>query len=240
MKTFKTLTLSTITALLISNCGGTSGVLSTPIENIDTTPLKISELTEAEKQNWGHLDLVKDTIPGMSVDKAYSEIIKNKKGASVIVAVIDSGLDVDHEDLNNVIWNNTDEIPNNGKDDDNNGYIDDIHGWNFLGDGYDEQLEFVRILAAGDASNPDYERAQKEYDEEYSKYTEYKTRYEQILQQITSADDIVAKHLNKKDYTKEDVNGIETEDEILQQAVGAIKYVYSEMICLQNIMVTEM
>ena len=94
-----------------------------------SSPLKVSELTEAEKQNWGHLDLEKDTIPGMSVDKAYSEIIKNKKGVKVIVAVIDSGIDIDHEDLDGVIWANKDEIPNNGKDDDNNGYVDDIHGW---------------------------------------------------------------------------------------------------------------
>ena len=63
-------------------CGSTTGVLSTPVENIDTSPLKESELTEAEKNAWAHLDLVKDTIPGMSVDKAYKEIIKNKKGAN--------------------------------------------------------------------------------------------------------------------------------------------------------------
>ena len=73
--------------------------LSTPIENIDTSPLKVTDLTEAEKKNWGHLDLVKDTIPGMALDKAYAELIKNKKGKKVIVAVIDSGIDIDHEDL---------------------------------------------------------------------------------------------------------------------------------------------
>lgn len=227
MKTFKILTLTTITSFIISGCGGTSSVLSTPVENIDSIPLKVSKLTEEEQHNWGHLDLIKDTIPGMSVDKAYSEIIKNKKGETVIVAVIDSGIDVDHEDLDDVIWVNNDEIPNNGKDDDNNGYIDDIHGWNFLGDGYNEQLELVRILATGDASNPDYARAQKEYDEEYKKYTEYKTQYQQILQQISIADEAIAKHLNKKDYTKEDVNAIKTEDEALLQYINVIKYVYS-------------
>ncbi|TYA70835.1 S8 family serine peptidase, partial [Seonamhaeicola marinus] len=152
MKTLKVLTASAFSAFLISSCGS-ADILSTPIENIDATPLKVSELTKAEKENWGHLDLVKDTIPGMSVDKAYAEIIKNKKGQKVIVAVIDSGIDIDHEDLDDVIWTNTDEIPNNGIDDDKNGYIDDVHGWNFLGDGYNEQLEFVRILASGDTSN---------------------------------------------------------------------------------------
>ena len=133
MKTLRTLIATTTLTLLLFSCGGTAEILSTPVENIDSSPLKVSELTKAEKQNWGHLDLVKDTIPGMSVDKAYAEIIKNKKGKSVIVAVIDSGIDIDHEDLDDVIWTNRKEIPNNGKDDDKNGYVDDVHGWNFLG-----------------------------------------------------------------------------------------------------------
>ena len=227
MKTIKIITLSAFTALLFSSCGGTSTVLSTPVENIDNTPLKVLELTEVEKKNWGHLDLIKDTIPGMSVDKAYAEIIKNKKGSTVIVAVIDSGIDIDHEDLDDVIWTNEDEIPNNGKDDDKNGYVDDIHGWNFLGDGYNEQLEFVRILASGDTSNPDYNRAQAEYDKEYQKYLGLKNNYDQILQQVSDADAKVAAHLNKKDYTKADVNAIKTEDQALLQAVNIVKYVYS-------------
>lgn len=227
MNTIKTLTLSAFTAVLISGCGGTASIISTPIENIDNTPLKVLDLTENEKQNWGHLDLLKDTIPGMSVDKAYSEIIKNKKGQPVIVAIIDSGIDIDHEDLNDVIWTNKDEIPNNGKDDDKNGYIDDVHGWNFLGDGYNEQLEFVRILASGDTNYPDYNKAQAEYDKEYQKYVNLKTNYEQILQQVTDADDKISSHLNKKEYTKDEVGGIKTEDQALQQAVSIIKYVYS-------------
>ncbi len=227
MRTFKTITASAFAAILISGCGGTAEILSTPVENIDNTPLKVSELTEAEKHNWGHLDLVKDTIPGMSVDKAYAEIIKNKKGKKVIVAVIDSGIDIDHEDLDDVLWTNTKEKPNNGKDDDNNGYIDDIHGWNFLGDGYDEQLEFVRILVNGDTSNPDYSRALTEYDKEYQKYTGYKTNYEQIFQQIKSADATLSEHLGKKDYTKAEVNAIKTEDATVKQAVQVAKYMYS-------------
>jgi hypothetical protein len=50
---------------------------------------------------------------------------------SVIVAVIDSGTDVDHEDLAVNVWHNEDEIPDNGLDDDGNGYIDDWEGWDF-------------------------------------------------------------------------------------------------------------
>ncbi|RSK41561.1 S8 family peptidase [Mangrovimonas spongiae] len=227
MKLLKPVLFSAVAATILSSCGGSSEILSTPVENVDTVPLKVSELTQAEKENWGHLDLIKDTIPGMSVDKAYSEIIKDKKGKKVIVAVIDSGIDIEHEDLDGVVWTNEDEIPGNGKDDDNNGYIDDIHGWNFLGDAYDEQLEYVRILASGDTSNPEYDRAKAEYDEEYQKTLGQKTQYEQIYQQIKNADEAVAKHLNKEDYTPEDVNGINAEgNETLTQAVGMLKYMY--------------
>jgi len=227
MKSTKSLIASIFIASILYGCGSTASIISTPVENIDAIPLKVSDLTEAEKQNWGHLDLVKDTIPGMSVDKAYAEIIKNKKGKSVIVAVIDSGIDIDHEDLDDVIWTNKKEIPNNGKDDDKNGYVDDIHGWNFLGDAYDEQLELVRILASGDTSNPDYARAQAEYDKDYQKYTGYKANYDQTLQQVKIADEGIKKHLNKSSYTKADVNAIKSEDQTLQQYVSIAKYVYS-------------
>jgi len=224
---FKPLLLSAIAASILFGCGSTSGVISTPIENIDTLPLKISKLTENQKRVWGHLDLVQDTVPGMSVDKAYNEIIKNKKGQTTIVAVIDSGIDIDHEDLDDVIWINTKEIANNGKDDDNNGYIDDIHGWNFLGDAYDEQLEYVRLLASGDKSNPRYQEAQAEYEKDYQKYSSRKVQYDQILQQVVSADQAVSTYLKKDNYTQNDVNSIKTEDASLQQSISILKYVYS-------------
>lgn len=227
MRTIKTIATSAFLAVLFFGCGGTAAVLSTPIENIDTSPLKVSELTEAEKHNWGHLDLVKDTIPGMSVDKAYAEIIKNRKGKKVIVAVIDSGIDIDHEDLNDVIWTNKGEIPGNGKDDDKNGYVDDVHGWNFLGDGYNEQLEYVRILASGNTNNPDYAKAKAEYETEYQKWIGRKTQYEQIHQQIKTADDALAKHFGKKEYTKKEVASIKTEDEALAQAQQVANYMFS-------------
>jgi subtilisin family serine protease len=130
--------------LTLVGCGS-SRLLNSPLEAVDNLPLKKSELTETQLDGWGHLDLIKDTIPGMSVNRAYSEIIKNKKGKTTIVAVIDSGIDIGHEDLENVVCTNPNEIPKNGKDDDNNGYVDDIHGWNFLGDAYEEKLEYVRL-----------------------------------------------------------------------------------------------
>lgn len=211
---------------LIMSCGSNT-IISTPVENIDSSPLKVQELTEDEKKSWGHLDLAKDTIPGMSVDKAYSEIIKNRKGASVIVAVIDSGIDIDHEDLDNVIWTNENEVPGNGVDDDNNGYIDDVHGWNFLGEGYDEQLEYVRLLSQKLTQDPRYEEAQKLRESEYQKYASYKIQYNQINQQLLNADEALRNHLGKEDYTEEDVNNIKSDDPQVNQAVQFAQYLFS-------------
>ncbi|MFD2551490.1 S8 family peptidase [Bizionia sediminis] len=227
MKLIKSFVFTASIAAVLTSCGSGSQVLSTPIENVDSIPLKVSDLTEAEKQNWGHLDLIKDTIPGMSVDKAYAEIIKDKKGQTVIVAVIDSGIDIEHQDLQNVLWTNTDEIPGNGIDDDNNGYIDDIHGWNFLGDAYDEQLEFVRIIVKGDKSNPQYEAALAEYEEKYQEALANKQRYEQIYQMVKTSDETIAKHLGKEDYTKEEVAAIETDQADVKQAAAMLQNMYA-------------
>jgi len=81
---------------------------------------------------------------GMQTDRAY-QLLKSKKPKAVIVAVIDSGVDIEHEDLQGKIWTNEKEIPKNGIDDDKNGYIDDVHGWNFLGNKKGQNLDAARL-----------------------------------------------------------------------------------------------
>src|SRR5690606_25965848 len=82
--------------------------------------------------NWYNLDYKSDGVMGISTEKAY-ELLKGRKSSPVVVAVIDGGVDVQHEDLKEVVWINKKENDDNGKDDDNNGYIDDKYGWNFIG-----------------------------------------------------------------------------------------------------------
>ena len=161
---FKPLYLSAAIALALTSCG-TAKMVSAPVENIDKMPLKTTPLAEKDLQRWSHLDLVKDTVPGMSVDKAYAELLKGKKGTKVIVGIVDSGVDINHEDLKSVIWTNPKEIAGNKIDDDKNGYVDDIHGWNFLGDAVHEQLEMTRIVKKG-PTTPDYARAKVKLEEE--------------------------------------------------------------------------
>src|SRR6476620_4727865 len=82
-------------------------------------------------QDWFLRDPETDKLQGMSVEKAYT-LLKDKPSRTIIVAVIDTGVDFKHEDLKDVMWTNEKEIVGNGIDDDKNGYIDDIHGWNFI------------------------------------------------------------------------------------------------------------
>lgn len=233
-KYFKTTIACSLLASILVSCGG-AALISTPVENIDTSPIKVAELTKAEKENWGHLDLEKDTIPGMAVDRAYSEIIKGKKGTKVIVAVIDSGIDIDHEDLDGVLWTNKDEIPNNGKDDDNNGYVDDIHGWNFLGDGYNEQLEMARLVASGNTNAPRYAEAKAEIEKRRSEALQTKTNVDGLLQQIKPAQETLRKHFGKDNYTKEEVAKIDTQDQALLQAKGVQSFLYQNNLTLEGV-----
>ena len=226
LKQTQLLGVASVLFIFIS-CGTVAPIISTPIESIDKTPLKISELTEEQQHTWGHLDLVADTIPGMSVNKAYNEIIKGQKGKeTVVVAVLDSGIDIDHEDLDDVIWVNKDEIPNNGKDDDNNGYVDDINGWNFLGEGYNEQLELTRILAKGDANNPDYKRAQANYDEQYQLWQQRRGQNNQILPVLIESNKAIVDHLGQESYTKAEVDAIKTTDQSLLRHKSIISQTY--------------
>lgn len=211
--------------LLLVGCGATT-LVSTPIASIDTIPLKVSELTDVQKQSWGHSDLINDTIPGMSLDKAYDEIIGNKKGKTVIVAVVDSGIDLEHEDLDGVLWTNTDERPNNGQDDDNNGYVDDVHGYNFLGEAYNEQLEYARMLRLNIGNASVRAKAQLKLDKEYPEALQNKQQYEQILQVVSNADQVIKKELGKDTYTKEEVMAIDPQTEEMQQSLAVIKQMY--------------
>ncbi|MGY3792446.1 S8 family peptidase [uncultured Aquimarina sp.] len=240
-KSNKIIFASVASSMLLVGCGAPT-IISTPIENIDTVPLKNIVLTEAQLKNWNSADLKTDTIPGMSVDRAYNELLKNKNGQTVIVAVIDSGVDIEHEDLDGVIWTNPKEIKNNGKDDDKNGYVDDIHGWNFLGDSENENLEYTRIVkklkpkfegknfASVSASDKEeyqtYISAKAELEEEYQKAVGTKTRYEQIVQQVKPSHQKIAEVLGKEDYSQNELLNVKAETPQMQQHVALLSQMF--------------
>ena len=221
-RNFRPLYLSLAFAFALASCG-TQKMISTPVENIDNLPLKTTPVAENDLKRWSHLDLVKDTIPGMSVDKAYKELIKGKKGKKVIVGIVDSGVDINHEDLKAVIWTNPKEIAGNGIDDDKNGYIDDIHGWNFLGDAVHEQLEMTRIVKKGPGT-PDYDKAKAQLEEELKGIQPQKQQLDFIL----NAEKTVATFLKKSDFTLEEVKAIQSDETGVKQAKAMFTQILSK------------
>jgi len=183
-------------------------------------------LTDDESQNWQHLDLIKDSIPGMSVVKAYS-FLTGKKGQQIIVGVIDSGTDLTHEDLTANAWINPKEIAGNGIDDDKNGFIDDINGWNFLGSIYKENSELNRIITDPSIADEEtVEIAKAAYDKTIQEAEVNKQRYDQMLAAVSDADKTIKTHLNKTEYTKEDVSEIKSTEPAILQSVAVASQMF--------------
>lgn len=208
-------------ALTLSGCKTVSTVVVPKGSEVTIAAVeKKLPLTESEKKSWGHADLIQDSIPGMSLEKAY-QFLEGKKGTQIVVAVVDSGTDLEHEDLKDVAWVNPKEIPGNGIDDDKNGFIDDINGWNFLGKIYKENAEMYRIVKDPKlADEATYKRAKAAYDKNVQEATSNKQRYGQILQAVTFANTTILKKLNKKTYKKEDLKDLDTSDPELGRSVA--------------------
>jgi len=211
-------------SLLGMGCA-TTAQLSPPTSASLSTVSRVRPLTEKETLRWSHLDPIQDTVPGMSVDRAYAEVVKNRKGSPVVVAIIDSGIDLAHEELQDLLWENPKEIAGDGLDNDQNGYIDDVHGYNFLGESYHEQMEFARIVSKklGDVSLQKKASAHLE-----PKVTEAKMailQFQQIEQVVRSAHENIQKKLGKENYTLEDVEKYEPQNEEEEQVIGLLAQV---------------
>ena len=174
---------------------------------------KKSVLSEEELKTWWQKDIIEDTIPGISLDRAYRELIQNKKGEEVIVAVLDTKIDISHEDIKGQLWINIDEIPNNNIDDDYNGYIDDINGWNFLGNNNGEDIlyelvEVARIVQKyqndfTDMPEEDLTIAQNELFDTYQKALSiYNDQKHKALEQKERADKAYVDFISAKDFMK--------------------------------------
>lgn len=187
----------------------------------DSEPTSAPGLEEAPDA-WQLLDLDQDRVPGVSATRAYRELLADRTPRrTVVVAVIDGGVDTAHVDLRETLWRNDDERPGNGVDDDGNGYVDDVYGWNFIGgpDGRSvnhETLEVTRLHAGcqeGEAppSGLTCEGIATAYEE---RRTETEQTLQQI-QQIQAALDFAVPLLSR-------AAGV-PEDELSADVVGAIE-----------------
>lgn len=205
----------------------------------------LKDETESKLLNWHNKDLSSDSIVGLSTEKAYTTFLTNKPSKTIIVAIIDSGVDIDHEDIKDVVWVNEDEIPNNGIDDDKNGYIDDVHGWSFLGNEKGrninhETFELTRIVKKYSskyegvsidkvpANEKDtyamYQKAKKEFQEKTAEAKSEKNSLGEFLKKYTENDSILRVYFKKDTFTTEEIKAIETNDKQVKQAAQMLSF----------------
>jgi subtilisin family serine protease len=189
----------------------------------------VTEL-DATYLNWHNLDPEKDKKAGTSVSKAYDALLANKPSKkTIIVAVMDSGVDIDHEDLKGKIWINEDEIPGNKIDDDQNGFIDDVHGWNFLGNAAGENInhenvEYARIIK--DKNSSDYDFAKMKYDAELEKRKEEKISLRKFEAVYNDARNIIKSKTGTDVHSLEDLNTVNSNNSDVLKAKAFLKERY--------------
>ncbi len=184
--------------------------------------------TQQPKQKingWHLLDEERDGYHGISLQKAY-DLLKGRKSTTVIVAVIDSGIDTAQEDLKDVLWRNENEISGNGIDDDKNGYVDDVYGWNFCGAKNGENLarnsyETARVYHGWkkefESKNEKDIPADKKFlyqqwvkaagiiNREYDEASSQQKNVSDILESAEWSSKIIADHLQKEEFRITDV-----------------------------------
>jgi len=209
-------------------------------DNQKSNPKKIINL-----KNWQHKDIIEDSIPGISLDKAYQEFLKNKKGDTIIVAVLDTGIDMYHQEFRNTIWINTKEIPKNGIDDDANGYIDDVNGWNFLGNKKGENVEFanyecVRIIRkygqlfknrqedeiplVQKQAFKQYIKALAHYEIKLEKAKSENKFYSPAPKRYEDAIEALKEYFPNKNITIQKLDSIQTDDKLLKKHIRNLRY----------------
>ncbi|RDC62591.1 S8 family serine peptidase [Adhaeribacter pallidiroseus] len=206
---------------------------------VDSTTLKAPE-------NWFNLDFANDKVPGISTEKAYG-LLQNRTPRTVIVAIIDSGIDIKHEDLQGIIWVNAKEVAGNGVDDDKNGYVDDVNGWSFLGgksgenvkdDTYELTRQYARLRQKFE--NPKSKKIKRKDRAEYAQYQKIKVDYEKEVAEAKAqaadfekfydtfkqAQGIIQKQLGKTEYTQPEVEAITSPDLRVMKSKALLQYAY--------------
>ena len=222
----------------------------------DTTADRPARPEEAPR-DWFHLDRERRRIPGLATRTAYESILADRSPRdTVVVAIIDSGIDLDHEDLRASTWTNRDEIPNNGEDDDGNGYVDDRHGWNFIGgpDGenveqdtyeltrlyakYRERFADVDSAAVADSNRDAYQRyrtIRKRFREKREQAQKELKNVQQARDAVQFAEKVIGSHLGTDTLSQSMVDTLSTDDPQIQKARDILLYFYRQDLSPENV-----
>jgi subtilisin family serine protease len=189
----------------------------------------------ATPENWWLLDPTADRFLGTGAERAYRELLPDEPRRSVVVAIIDSGVDPAHEDLDDNLWVNEDEVAGNGVDDDRNGYVDDIHGWNFLGSPGGENVhhdtfEVTRLYAQcrerGELDTAPCRAIAADFEADRAEEAGILQQYRSIASTQAQITQILARQLGGAPVTRASVSAIQSADPQVQQA----RAIYLQMI----------
>jgi len=261
--------LSTLVlALLLVGCAGsrpsttptasdTTAAPDTATASSSTASDTTAETTDASRpapsrapQNWFHLDRVPRSGTGLNTRAAYQQVLQDRAPQDTVqVAVIDSGLDIDHEDLAAKTWTNADETPGNGVDDDGNGYVDDVHGWNFIGgpngknvdqDTYEltriyvtlhERFAGVDSATVGPDARAQYQRYQDIKRAFQKKRREARKRLATVgkaQKAVQASVDVLESHLDTDSLTQSAVRSVTSSRRDVRRAQQTLQYFYDQ------------
>lgn len=204
-----------------------------------STGVVFGQNAQTVPQNWHLLDQQTDGVYGISIEKAYQELLKDKQPEPVLVAVIDSGVDTLHEDLRSVLWRNRLEMAGGSLDPDKNGYAGDIYGWNFLGaddpnknvtkDSYESERiyfkyrdKFKNVTSEKKVKKKDRELYQvwlksKAHATEVSEAGKEVEMMYSLLEVLPRVDAFFKMVLQKDTYTAQDLDSLKAEDPRIAQ-----------------------
>ncbi len=191
--------------------------------------------------NWFNLDYERDGVMGISTEKAYEQLLGGKKSTTVVVAVIDGGVDVNHEDLKEVMWVNVKDSAATGVDEDGNGYINDKHGWNFIGNASGENVHYdnMEVTRLVRALEPTYVSVlpstpmDGEERREFSEYQKMVTYYANKMQEarfgqvsytgLKRVVDTMVARIGKEKPTLADFNNYKADGDLEKMALKIVK-----------------
>ncbi len=252
--------------LTLAACSSSRPIISEPtpatsetVATVVAEPVADAPVVKAASRppDWFERDAGTTGFPGIEVEKAYETILRERKPAqTVVVAVIDSGVDIEHEDLKTKIWVNEDEVAGNGIDDDGNGYVDDVHGWDFIGgpDGRDvdkDTYELTRELAKLKPKYEDKALAELPEDEQenYAYYLKLKDEYAKIIekaqQQLANAAgflnaaeqamSMAQKALEKETISAADLDLLDADQPDLDRAAQVLRFMFANEFTLDEL-----
>ena len=223
---------------------------SSPPDEAESADESRSPAPTRAPQDWYHLDRVPRSGPGLNTRAAYRSVLQGRTPRDTVqVAIIDSGIDIDHEDLAAERWTNADEVPGNDVDDDNNGYVDDVHGWNFIGgpngknvnqDTYEltriyvnlqEQFQGVDSTEVGAENRDQYQRYQEIKQAFQKKQRQAEKRLKRVKQAeaaVQRSTEILKQHLEADTLSEMSIRSVSSPQPRVRRAQQTLLYFYDQ------------